>query len=300
MDGKLTIEDMKTLLLLSGLFIYSFSSVIAQNDQNDLLKSIFTEAGNSYTWKFEQTAPTPSKDLKYSDSFVSFEFVPMDEKQLCGPYLWSFWITNNTSAKLEINWENSYLTSLKGTQRKVYHGDMKSIPSGPQKNTSVGAKTRVGDAVVPKESVTTTRHNGEYNDRGEWVEPWNEITGYQVFYGEDFPNDYTYETLKAACEGKSFTLHLALMVNGAAKNYDFKFKVISVDKTTAESNPLLDVLNQKPATEITVGTRVKGNWHNQGILYLGKVIEINGDQYHIEYDDGDKEWTTIDKLQIAN
>jgi hypothetical protein len=224
----------------------------------------------------------------------------MDEKQLNGPYLWSFWFTNNTSSTIEINWEKSYLTSLKGTQRKVYHGDMKSIPSGLQQNTSVNAKLKVGDAVVPKESVTTSHHKGEYNERGEWVEAWNEITGFQLFYGEDFPPDYTFETLKSACEGKTFSFHLALILNGAAKNFDFAFKVKSIEKTTAESNPLLDLMNEKPAAQITVGTRVKGNWKNQGNFFPGKVKEIKGNEYFIEYDDGDTEWTTIDKLQIIN
>lgn len=291
---------MKSRFLLFSLFFLILFVGQAQDDQNALLKSLFSEAGNSYTWNFELITPSVSKELIYADNSVKLEFIPMTENQLTGPYQWSFWFTNNTASNIEINWEKSYITSFKGTQRKVYHGALESVSSTPQENTIVPAKSKVGDAVVPKGSVTTAHHAGEYNDQGEWVNEWNEITGYQLFYGEDFPADYTYETVKASCVGKDFKLHLVCVVNGSEKNYDFTFKVTSIDKATSADNPLLDAMNEKAPTEIVVGTRVKGNFKNQGIFYPGKIIEINGDQYHIEYDDGDKEWTTKAMFTVQN
>ena len=60
----------------------------------------------------------------------------------------------------------------------------------------------------------------------------------------------------------------------------------------------LDAVNAKDQKkELKVGSKVKGNWHNQGLFYAGTVTEIKDGQYYILYDDGDKEWTTIDKLQ---
>lgn len=287
---------MKRTYLLSATIMLGCSTLHAQDDQIDLLKSIFSEAGNSYTWKLEQTAPTSSTDLKFTDNNITIEFVPMDEKQLSGPYQLAFWVTNNTSSNIEINWEKSYLTSLNGTQRKVYHGEIKTVSSAPQRNSVITSKSKIGDAVIPTESITTMHHNGEYNEYGEWVEPWNEITGYQLFYGDDFPGEFDYESIKANCEGKSFKLHLAMVVSGAAKNYDFAFKVASIEMSTSEENPLLDVLNENPSKTIEVGSRVKGNWHNEGLFYPGTVTQIQGDQYYVEYDDGDTEWTTLDKL----
>ena len=240
---------MKTLnnkFKLAALLIACSSFGKAQTTTNDLLMDIFTEAANSYKWNFSMVSPKVSGDLKFSDPVVSLEFAPMDEKQLNGPYNWAFWITNNTSAPIQINWDKSYMTSLAGTQRSVYHGELKSISSGPQKNTVIAAKQKAGDALVPKESVVTSRHDAHYDDYGNWKEAWNEITGFQVFFGEDFPSDYTYETVKPACEGKQFKVHLAIMTGGALKNYDFTFKVNSIDKNTStEPNPIMDALNQK-------------------------------------------------------
>lgn len=270
----------------------------AQDDQNALLKSIFSEAGNSYKWSFELISPKQSNDLKYQDENILVEFIPMDEKQLEGPYLWSFWFTNNLNSNIEINWEKSFITSTKGTNRKVYHGDMKSISSLLQKNTIVQPKQKIGDAVVPKESVKLSHHKGYYNDNGQWVEPWDEISDFSVFYGDDFPNEFNYENVKKNIVGKSFILHLSLVVKGVEKNYDFKFLIKNIDKDTSAENPLLDIMNSKPNTNIEVGSKINGNWKGQGIYYSGTVMKIEGDKYYIKYDDGDEEWTTKENLKI--
>lgn len=238
-------KNIKNSFRFATLFLIVSLSGKAQQTTTDLLGSILGEAANSYKWNFAISAPKPSNELKFSDATISLEFAPMDEKELTGPYNWAFWITNNTGASISINWENSYVTSLTGKQRAVYHSDMKSTSSAPQKNTLIAAKQKVGDAVIPKESVVTTHHEGHWDDYGKWVEPWNEITSYQMFFGDDFPADRTYETVKPACEGKTFKMHLALVVGGAPKNYDFTFKVAGIDKSTStESNPLTDALNQ--------------------------------------------------------
>jgi hypothetical protein len=217
----------------------------AQETPADVLGSILTEAANSYKWNFAMISPKASSELKYSDATVSFEFVPMDEKQLSGPYNLAFWITNTTASNFSINWENSYITSLSGKERPVYHGELKSISSAAQKNTLITAKQKVGDAVVPKESVITARHDGYWDDYGKWVDPWNEITGYQLFFGDDFPAERTYETVKSQCEGKTFKLHLVFVTGGTAKSYDFTFRVESIVKSaSSEPNPLADLINQ--------------------------------------------------------
>jgi hypothetical protein len=217
---------MKTISkkLKLGILLLACSVGRAQTTTGDLLGDILTEAANSYKWNFELITPKSANGMKFSDQTITLEFAPMDEKQLTGPYNWAFWITNNTASNIEVNWEKSYITSLEGKQRSVYHGDMKSTSSSAQKNTVIAAKKRVGDALVPKESVVTARHDGHYDDNGKWVEPWNEITSYQVFFAEDFPADRKYETVKPACEGKQFQVRLAIVSGGALKNYDLKHK----------------------------------------------------------------------------
>lgn len=50
-------------------------------------------------------------------------------------------------------------------------------------------------------------------------------------------------------------------------------------------------------SSFNVGDRVQGNWKGQGKYYPGKIAKIAGGRYYIEYDDGDVEWTTADKLK---
>ncbi|MDX2128912.1 MAG: tudor domain-containing protein [Chloroherpetonaceae bacterium] len=50
---------------------------------------------------------------------------------------------------------------------------------------------------------------------------------------------------------------------------------------------------------VDIGTRVNARWQNGKVYYWGKIAKINNDgQIYIEYDDGDKEWTTIKVIRI--
>jgi hypothetical protein len=294
--------------------VFCTSSFAQENTQKDILSGFFTEAATSYKWNFEQTAPTMSSDLKFSDKIISVEFLQPDQQAIYGPDTWAFSITNNGASNIEINWDGSYLTSFKGVQRKIHHGDLSSVSSSSTKNTVLAAKSKIQEEVVPREGVRTTHHPAKYNEKGEWVNAWNQIEGFQVFYGDDFPAESSYESLKTACEGKTFSLNLALVANGANKNYTFSFKVKSIDKNVSEDNPFMDAMNGKTDTKNTngegvksaesinvkfpLGTSVKANWKNQGIFYPGKIGEIKDDQYYILYDDGGKEWTTADKIKL--
>ena len=56
-----------------------------------------------------------------------------------------------------------------------------------------------------------------------------------------------------------------------------------------------DLMRLVPAFEI--GTVVECRWKGGDRYYPGKITEIDGDRYHISYDDGDKEWTTADTIK---
>lgn len=44
--------------------------------------------------------------------------------------------------------------------------------------------------------------------------------------------------------------------------------------------------------KISVNDRVFARWQGGPVLYTGKAAKVEGDRVFIEYDDGDKEWTT--------
>lgn len=231
-----------TSILKKGLAIITlaFSSpyVSAQTDQADpasVLTSILGEAATKYEWKFNISQPSGASELKFSDNTLNLEFVPMDEKQWNGPYTWSFWLENKTNANIQVDWDKSYVTSFSGEVRPVYHGEVKSInKTAKQKPTVVAAKSKIGEAVTPKDGVITTKHDGYWDDNGKWIEPWNEITGYQLFYGKDLPSESA--KVNETCIGKSFKLRLAMIIGGAVKNYDFTFNVSDIVITKSEGS----------------------------------------------------------------
>ena len=49
---------------------------------------------------------------------------------------------------------------------------------------------------------------------------------------------------------------------------------------------------------IGVGTRVYGRWRADVYYYPGRVTEQRGAAIHIDYDDGDAEWTTVSMVRI--
>lgn len=49
---------------------------------------------------------------------------------------------------------------------------------------------------------------------------------------------------------------------------------------------------------LTVGSRVFGNWQRRGLYYPGKITDRRGDTITILYDDGDRETTTIAVVRV--
>jgi hypothetical protein len=50
----------------------------------------------------------------------------------------------------------------------------------------------------------------------------------------------------------------------------------------------------------SVGDRCLANWSYDEYLYPGTIIEIDGNSYHIQYDDGDREWLSAGNLWVEN
>ena len=49
---------------------------------------------------------------------------------------------------------------------------------------------------------------------------------------------------------------------------------------------------------LKAGTSVEANWLMGGVYYTGSIAERIGDAIFIEYDDGDREWTTISAVRM--
>ena len=49
---------------------------------------------------------------------------------------------------------------------------------------------------------------------------------------------------------------------------------------------------------VTIGNRVFGNWKGGGQYYPGRVASTFGHTLHIDYDDGDKESTSVSMVRV--
>jgi len=56
--------------------------------------------------------------------------------------------------------------------------------------------------------------------------------------------------------------------------------------------------NQVRTLSVSVGARVNCRWQGGATYYGGKVTEIVGQALHVQYDDGDQEWTTVGMMRI--
>jgi hypothetical protein len=58
------------------------------------------------------------------------------------------------------------------------------------------------------------------------------------------------------------------------------------------------LIQQLVPLEIPVGLRVMGRWKMGSHFYPGTVTEVQGERVHIQYDDGDREWTRAAALAL--
>ena len=61
------------------------------------------------------------------------------------------------------------------------------------------------------------------------------------------------------------------------------------------------VLKGEPETnQLAVGTRVECRWKGGPTYFRGRISQLDGEYVYIEYEDGDKEWTTGDLIRLAD
>jgi len=49
-----------------------------------------------------------------------------------------------------------------------------------------------------------------------------------------------------------------------------------------------------------VNDRVLANWTQDEFWYPATITEVEGERFYVEFDDGDKEWITSDRLMSIN
>ena len=99
-----------------------------------------------------------------------------------------------------------------------------------------------------------------------------------VVYAEWVKNGWYHGKIGAECE-KGFTI-----------NFDD-----GDVKCCTEKEIVADVV--PGAAEVKTGSKVLAQW-SDGKFYPGKVAKIEGDNYSINFDDGDKGNVTIDKIRL--
>ena len=215
-------------------------------DTKNVLLKIFDEARNKYQWVFSLTNPVKSKDNKFSDNTIEIQFTFNHHSNLYGPYNLALEFTNKSNESISIIWDKTFLTSLKGVQREVFHLKGGSVNTGSQQNTLVSSKLKIVEALFPKGGANFKNHEGYWDENGKWHEPWTQLYDYIFFFGDDFPKSDTYDDIKKDVVSKEFKLILALLVGNKAKDYTFTFKIEDIIKTRDESkSDLEDTLKQK-------------------------------------------------------
>jgi len=84
-------------------------------------------------------------------------------------------------------------------------------------------------------------------------------------------------------------LYPGTVVSRDGENYEILFDDGDRAKLTVE---------QMRPLAIEVGVRVYGNWRSGGQYYPGRVSTVAGEAISIEYDDGDKETTTVRMVRV--
>ncbi len=99
--------------------------------------------------------------------------------------------------------------------------------------------------------------------------------------------------------GSLFALSIGDRVLGRwSDGYYYPATVVSIKGVSAEldyddgDNAVVPAAQVKSITW-KVGTKLECNFQNAGRYYPGTITQKNGDSIHIDYDDGDKEDTTI-------
>jgi hypothetical protein len=50
--------------------------------------------------------------------------------------------------------------------------------------------------------------------------------------------------------------------------------------------------------DLAVGSRVFGRWKGGPAFFPGRITKMEGERIHIQYDDGDQEWTTVSVVRV--
>ncbi len=142
-----------------------------------------------------------STELAYSDDLADFSF-SVSKRQF------SFVLKNKTDEPMDIDWNKVSFVDIGGESHKVMHEGVKYIARNESlAPTTVPPSAKLQDIVFPADYVYYSE--GEYGG-------WRELAL--------FPDGEKALALK----GQTFTIFMPVRVNGAVKNYSFKFKISDV------------------------------------------------------------------------
>jgi hypothetical protein len=168
---------------------------------NDTLAITFKYAAGSYplSYKVSMVKPLPSDTASFQDDAASFNFA-LEKTSL------SFVLKNKGDAPIKIDWNLVSFVQPDGNAQSVVHNGVKLIDrTAPKAPTMVPPRARIEDSITPVDNI-------------ELVE--NVWTTNQLL-----PAGPT--GLKLV--GEEFSIFLPLDIGGSTKNYNFVFKILSVE-----------------------------------------------------------------------
>lgn len=167
----------------------------------DTLNLAFKYALGEYplTYKLALTKPSTSDNLLFTDDNIALVFIP-------GKTSLDFVLQNKSDAPIKIDWNTVSFVSPAGLAQGVIHNGIKLVDrTAPKAPSMVPPRAKVNDIIIPVENV-------EYVEN-EWV---------------------THPLLPAGplglqAAGQEFSVFMPLDVGGTTKNYNFVFKIVSVE-----------------------------------------------------------------------
>ena len=167
----------------------------------DTLRMVFKYGYGDYPVKYKLAflKPVASDSLTFSDDAIAVVFVPSKTAL-------NFALQNKSDGPIKIDWNLISFVSPDGTAQNVIHNGVKlSDRTAPKAPSMIPPRARIEDSIIPVENIELVET--------EWI---------------------THQLLPSGpaslnASGMEFSVFMPLDIGGTTKNYNFVFKIVSVE-----------------------------------------------------------------------
>jgi len=207
--------------------------------EDNPLGAILGMAGDKFLMKFSLVAPSKSESLVAKGELADITLViPPDYV----PVGLDFKIRNKSGKLLAVDWSKCYVTSFTGARHAVMHDDYGTLENIPavEKPSEVPAGAELTFSLFSRDGIVSTFHAAHW-EGSKWIEKYNEILNYMLFYGSDLPAPLIHgtseadqakdlESMRKNVVGKSFRVGIALTQGGKVSVVEFTVRIDGLDK----------------------------------------------------------------------